>query len=163
MLKHILSKWPALVLLLGILFFLGWLRDYFFLNMNDQLYKLYFSGYEFRLPSPLRWMERFPYKELYYLKYFITILFSVLYFLLTWIGLRVFFPYRKKLLKEITVVYAVLGLIAAIPMAFALWGDSFRAAYGFSRMVIGIMHSPLIFMLAFPAMFLQSESNENKD
>ncbi len=161
MLKHIFSKWPALLLLLAVLFFLGWLRDYFFLNMNDQLYKLYFSGYEFRLPVPLRWMERFPYKELYYLKYFITIVFSVLYFILTWFGLKVFFPKRKQLLKEMIIVYAGLGLIAAIPMIFALFGGSFRAAYGFSRMVIGIMHSPLIFMLSFPAMFLQGKEPPN--
>ena len=161
MLQRILSKWPILILLLALLFSLGWLRDYFFLNMNDQLYKLYFSGYEFRLPVPLRWMEKFPYKELYYLKYLITIIFSVFYFLLTGLGLRVFFPRNKKMWKELMVVYLVLGLVAALPILVSQFAGSFRAAYGFSRMVIGFIHSPLLFMLAFPAMFLQ-EQQEGK-
>jgi len=160
--KRILSKWPLLIILLGLLFLLGWLRDYFFLNMNDQLYKLYFAGYEFRLPPPLRWMERFSYMHLYYLKYILTIIFSVLYFLLTWFGLRVFFPERKRLLKEMVVVFLSLGLIAGLPLVISQFGGSFRAVYGFSRMVIGIIHSPLIFMLAFPAMFLQEKEQKNK-
>jgi hypothetical protein len=149
-----MKPWLRIFLPLSLLLALGFLRDFVFLNINDQLYKLYYGNYEFELPASLKSLENLSYMSLYYLKYFLTGFFVVAYAGLTHWGLKVCLP-AKANWKITAMVFMFIFVFAALIFGVGnLLGEE-NQAYLTARGILGVLQSPVPFMILFPGLLLK--------
>src|ERR1044072_3566084 len=131
----------------GILFLaLGDYREFLFVHINNIATVKYF-GKVTQLPVPdhLRFIQDMEYKTIYYLKYPLTVLSFVLFFVLSWICVKTL-TNDKKILKWLTYSYLLLLLLSSVSM---LWAYFVKVnlkddEYTFSRWLMGIAQSPLV-------------------
>lgn len=137
----------------------GFLRDAVFMNINSQLYKLYFKNYTYSLPDWLSTFNTWPYMKLYYFKYVLTALFVLLY-----LGLSLFIV--KLFTRDITKikwVFYAYGIVLALSLITYLGGyflNNFPKGYLFTRNLLGLLQSPFITMIIIPALKLDTSSKK---
>jgi hypothetical protein len=149
----------SLLIFVLIVFFiaLGFFRDAIFMNINSQLYKLYFKNYEFSLPDWLSIFNSWPYMKLYYFKYVLTALFVTLYFFLSLISVRAF----SGNFKNSKWVFYAYGIVLALSLITYLGGyfmNNFPKGFLFTRNLLGLLQSPFIVMVIIPALKLEKSS-----
>lgn len=135
---------------------LGFSREFLFVNINNQLYKLYYGHSALPVPQSLSCITSISYSKLYYLKFGLTILFYIAYMATTLLALRLVCN-DKKITRLAVYIYVLLLILAGLSMLYnylahnRLDGDE----YTFSRWLLGIAQSPLIafFMIAASALY----------
>lgn len=158
--KNSVKKYLLLLLILCIILFLGYYRDFVFVTINAILQAKDYEA-QYTPPASLQFLDQFPYGTLMNLKWLLTLLFSIVYLLVALVTLRVLF--NKKRYNRITIgVYAVVMLISGM---FMLTGYLFQGSsakmYEFSRYLMGMAQSPVILMILIPAFKLSGpESND---
>ncbi len=150
-------KDSLIILLLIILFVaVGFLRDAVFININSQLYKLYFKNYAFTLPNWLAYFNAWPYMKLYYFKYFLTVTFIILYFLLTALSVKLFTGDTKNI-KWVFYAYAIVLILSLLSFSIGYFFNNFSKGYLFARNLLGLLQSPFITMIIIPALKLDKQ------
>lgn len=133
------------LIFIGIFALLGFSREFLFVNINNQLYKLFYNDADIRLPESLSFLSSFSYTTLYYLKYPLTILYFLAYFFTSFYATKIICD-DKKYGRWIIYIYALLLILASITIMYnylinnQLAGDE----YTFSRWLMGIAQSPLV-------------------
>lgn len=133
------------VLFLTIFALLGFSREFLFVNINNQLYALYYQHHDYKLPNSLCFAQNLDYLTLYYLKYPLTILYFLAYFFTSFFAVKLICRHKKNALWVIY-IYAILLALSGISMVYnyfilnQLTGDE----YTFSRWLMGIAQSPLV-------------------
>ena len=153
-----------LLLFIVIFAFLGFSREFLFVNINNLLYKLYYGRLSVPFPESLSFLETLDYTTLYYLKYPLTILYFLAYFFSSLYAVKLICN-DKKYSRWTIYIYALLLILAGISMAYnylinnKLNGEE----YLFSRWLMGIAQSPLVafFIIASNTLYknLQNEKN----
>ena len=130
---------------------LGFSREFIFVNLNAQLFDLFYGHRDFKLPDSLSYFANMNYDKLYYSKYVLTIIYYLAYFMATFFAIKIICV-DKKYTRWIIYIYGLLLLLSGISMIYNyifnnnLDGDE----YTFSRWLMGIAQSPLVafFMIA---------------
>lgn len=151
------------IIFLAIFALLGFSREFLFVNVNNQLFKLYYHNEDIIIPSSLHFITEFDYSTLYYLKYPFTILYYLAYFFTSYFAVK-FISTDKKNAKWIIYIYAILLVLSGISMAYnyiinnQLNGDE----YTFSRWLMGIAQSPLVafFILASNKLYSKFQTEQ---
>ena len=135
---------------------LGFTREFLFVNINKQLYTLYYGYNDAPVAPSLHILTSFSYETLYYAKYPLTLLYAVLYFLTTYLALRIIAP-DKKFSRWAVYIYALLLILSGSVMAWGYFVNHHldNEEYSFSRWVMGIAQSPLVafFLLASSSLY----------
>ena len=124
---------------------LGFSREFLFVNINSQLYSLYYHYNDYKLPNSLYFIQNLDYLTLYYLKYPLTILYFLAYFFTSYFAVKLICDYKKNAIW-VFYIYLILIALASISMGYnyfiqnQLGGDE----YTFSRWLMGIAQSPLV-------------------
>ena len=161
--KHQMRNIYKYILFFGILALLGFSRKYLFVNINNQLYKLYYHNDSIQIPANLNFLTNYSYSTLYYGKYFLTILFFALYFVVSFLAVK-FICTNKKITRWIVYIYALLLSLSIIAMGYnylinnQLDGEE----YTFSRWLMGIAQSPLVAFFTIATSKLYNSFNTNK-
>lgn len=140
-----MKNWYKYLIFLSIFAFLGFSREFLFVNINNQLYKLYYGHSETTIPIAIRFIESIDYSTLYYLKYPLTVACFLAYYFTTLYATKLICQ-DKKYSNWVTYIYALLLILAAITMTYnylinnQLSGEE----YTFSRWLMGIAQSPLV-------------------
>jgi hypothetical protein len=142
---------------------LGFSREFLFVNINDQLFKLYYHNNDIIIPSSLHFITKLDYSTLYYLKYPLTILYFLAYFLISYFAVKLISS-DKKNARWIIYLYSILLVLSSISMAYnyifnnQLNGDE----YTFSRWLMGIAQSPLVafFILASSKLYNKFQTEQ---
>jgi hypothetical protein len=154
------NKEKLLLLLVVILFVaVGFFRDAVFMNLNSQLYKLYFKNYEYELPSWLSFFESWPYMRLYYFKYVITSLFVLFYLLLSLLSINIF-TRNSKNMKWVFYAYGIVLILSILTYLGGYFINNFSKGFLFTRNLIGMLQSPFITMIIIPALKLDASSKK---
>ena len=145
---------------------LGFSREFLFVNINTQLYKLYYGHSSLPLPDSLNFLADVEYSRLYYSKFGLTIAFYLAYLGVSLLAIKLTVN-DKKITKWVIYIYLLLLILAGLSMLYnyiannQLDGDE----YTFSRWLLGIAQSPLVafFMIASAALYrkLQTEKESN--
>lgn len=146
-------KYGVIMLLFAVL---GFTREFIFVNINNQLFALYYNHPNLHLPNSLIFLTKLSYSTMYYGKYFLTVLYFLLYFLVTIYAIKIICG-NKQFTRWIFYIYTLLLILASITMAYnyivnnQLDGDE----YTFSRWLMGIAQSPLVafFMIAANSLY----------
>ena len=132
----------------------GFFRDAVFMNLNSQLYKLYFKNYEYTLPDWLSFFDSWPYMRLYYFKYVLTAIFVFLYFILSLIAVRIFTGNNKNL-KWVLYAYLIVLTLSILTYLGGYLFNNFPKGFLFTRNLLGLLQSPFITMIIIPALKLE--------
>jgi hypothetical protein len=138
---------------------LGFFRDAVFMNINSQLYKLYFKNYEYTFPNWLSFLSDWPYMRLYYFKYVLTAIFIAVYFAMCYVSI-LFFTYKKSNIKWVLIAYGGILIISALFYVGGLFVGNFEKGYSFARTLAGLLQSPFITMVLIPALKLDSHKSD---
>lgn len=151
-------KESLLILMLIIVFIaVGFFRDAVFMNINSQLYKLYFNNYEYTLPSWLSVFNSWPYMKLYYFKYVLTALFVLLYLILSVFSVK-FFTENPKNIRWVFYAYAIVLILSILTYSGGYFLNNFPKGFLFTRNLLGLLQSPFITMIIIPALKLEKSS-----
>jgi hypothetical protein len=139
----------ALFLVILFLVF-GFVRDFVFINLNEQASVTYYHSIESHVSASLHFLSAYTYPQLFALKWILTIAFALLFMGLTIAIVRLF--YKEKIFLYLTMIaYGVLFLLAAI---FFILGQIIPLqlnGYLISRFLMGIAEGPVVLMVLLPA------------
>lgn len=147
-----MSKLKIVVVTIS-LFVLGFFREFLFESINGQLYYLWKEETNPYLPKSLYFIENISYWNLYYTKFILILLFSILYLFGSLLLIKLFFKerlYRKFTLFFFGGIFLLTALIFALGFPFGAEHE----AYGISRKLIEFIQSPLACFFLIPAFAL---------
>jgi hypothetical protein len=151
-----------LLLLVVIIVFVavGFFRDAVFMNLNSQLYKLYFKNYEYTLPNWLSFFESWPYMRLYYFKYVITAFFIIFYLILSILSVNLFIGNFKNV-KWVFYAYGIVLFLSILTYFGGYFFNNFPKGFLFTRNLLGLLQSPFIVMIIIPALKLETTTKKD--
>jgi len=143
--------------------FLGFSKEFLFVNINNQLYKTYYKNNDILISKSLTFLSKYSYETLYYFKYPLTILYFSVYFMVSFYSVKIICD-NKKITMWIVYIYSLLFILSCITMLYnyiinnQLSGEE----YTFSRWLMGIAESPLVAFFTISASALYSKLNIEK-
>jgi len=146
------GKWLAICLIVVAFVIVGYLRDFIMVNVNYLLDFVQTPNKEFYAHSFFNFLKTASFKQLYYGKYLLTLIFTLVNLGLALAFIRVIF--RDKVLAKILLfVYGAVILAAAFIFAAGYLIGSVNQGYLFARALMGFLQSPVpcaILLLAYP-------------
>lgn len=134
---------------------LGFLRLFLFENINIHLQFLYYNMERSYMAESLNFLRSFTYDELYWIKWALTILFSLTYLLFTCLVIKLLFRGRKYVLWTIY-IFAAIIFISFVLFASGSLINQDAIGYRLARICMGVVQSPLPLMILIPAFTLRA-------
>ena len=140
---------------------LGYFREYFFVNLNNIMYQKYYGHTDLPMSSLLSFFKLFSYNTLYFSKYFLTLLWIGLFYVVNFFCLKKMSE-DKILLKILTYTYILLLILAAVSMMYGYFiNKRFQDdEYTISRWLLGIAQSPIICLILMASEKLNTKPNK---
>ena len=144
------------------LMYISYIRDFVFKNINALLsHKLYQSQTNYS-DEFFSFLFELNYPAIYFIKWILLFIFSVLFFISSLFILRNrFFSEKRLVTKYLILTYVVLGGISALTVAMYYIPQISEASYLVSRRVLGILHSPIPVMILFLIFYIQEKLEKN--
>lgn len=134
---------------------LGFLREFVFVNINEQLFALWYDEPS-RATDLIPFLKSVDYYTLYTSKWMLTLVFSFSFYLASCGLLKLIFS--KFYWRENAVIFIGLFLLAAVIMTIGWSLNATDKAYTYARFLMGIAQSPLVLMFMIPAIWLRNAS-----
>ena len=152
-----MRKYWHFILLFVVFMILGFSRDYLFVNINYQAGKIYYQRVDdYHVAEGLKFLETWSYKKLYFSKWILTVLYMLMYGIITIMGIHLTFK-NKQYNRYAFLVYALLFVLAALVYNSGNYLLSVDRAYTISRQIMGWLQSPIIAMILLPAFYLSEK------
>ena len=134
----------------------GYIREFLFVNINEQLSFLWYGHETSNMSPTLSFLNGFDYWTIYYLKWALTGLFSIIYLIETSLALKHLF--NSFYARETVFLYLILISISTI--LFVGYSIFHKADDGYllSRFFMGLAQSPVPLMILIPAIFLRTNA-----
>jgi len=129
---------------------LGVFREFVFVNINYHLKYIYYEQAESYAHSFFDFLNNYSYSAVYYSKWWLTAIFSVVYIGLTLLIIYCVYP-EKRYIRWTLFTYGLLIAVSSLLFLFGwLLGDMDNLYY-ITRKVMGIVQSPVVAMFLIPA------------
>lgn len=138
------KKWKTILFTFSIIL-LGFLREYLFVNIN-WIYLTLANGRMNAARSEFQFLMEWSTTEIVVLKWILTGLFSILFFLLTYIIVRVYFE-NQSFNKIVIAVYVGLIALSAVLFIFGKLAGLYETIYGAIRTLMGMVQSFMPLMI----------------
>jgi len=150
-LSHLKSLKKTYLYLLFFLLFalLGFTREFFFVNLNNIMYMLYYHNTSsMPVPGIMKGFMNFKYESLYYSKYGFTLLCTALYFALSYWTLKKLTG-RPFFTRVLSYAYLIFIVLSALSMLYGYFIKERLAdeEYTLSRWLMGVLQSPIICLI----------------
>jgi hypothetical protein len=158
--KSPVRKYLILVLIIILILFLGYYRDFVFKTINAIIQATSLQV-PYAAPASLAFLLNYTMGELLMIKWALTLVFTMLYFVVALFTVHITFHNKK--FNRITIgAYVVIMLLSAIITATGklLPGIS-EKTYEFSRYLMGMAQSPIILMILIPTFKLSIKEDSN--
>jgi len=137
-----LPKFALTALLVVGFIITGYLRDFVMINVNYTLDYLKFDQREAYSHSFFHFLLKYSFKQVYYGKYVLTLLFTVINFGLAWLLLKAAFN-DLKLNRVLLWIYLVVFAGALLLFAGGYVLNAVDKGYYLSRVLMGFLQSPV--------------------
>ncbi|HHZ64081.1 MAG TPA: hypothetical protein EYN51_01045 [Flavobacteriales bacterium] len=137
---------------------LGYVEQFLFENVNHHLHYLYYKTELSLMSDKLSMLLSWNYDDLMWLKWGMTILSTILYFLATISVLHLIFKREKYIMYTIYLFVGVICISFILYMGGSLIGFP-KEGYRLSRFAMGFLTSPIPLMALIPAFKLAKSSN----
>lgn len=135
-----------LVFLLLLFVACGFFRDFVFLNVDEQSRIAYYHDTDSHLAHSMKFLERFSYETLYYMKWALTLFFSLLFMGLSLLVIRLFHT-RADYLRWTLLAYSSLFVLAALFFGGGYLIHQWEKGYVFARFLMGLAQGPVPLMV----------------
>ncbi len=145
-----IKKVIYLSLIVATLIFFGFYRDFVFKSINA-LIRAWDDNIDYSMPTSLKFLENYEYSTLVNIKWVLTLLFAIIYLLISLFTVKILFNNKKYLLITIGAfigVTLVSGLFIITGMVFHSISDKM---YEFARYLMGMVQSPITLMILIPS------------
>lgn len=145
---------------------LGFLREFIFVNLNYQLGKLYYleyyhsNEYNYQLPASLPIFGSMSYIQLYWTKWFLSGLFALLYFGISYFALRRIFPAARWVAKITIGLYVAVFAVAVLCYLYGFLPGKSAQGYSLALDFMHMLQSPIPLMILIPAFKLAQMSGK---
>lgn len=156
-----MSKKTKLLILVFLIISLGFLRDYFFMNIN-WIYLNLTVGRPNQALNEFHFLLNWSVASIEILKWCLTVGFTLLFFGLTYIIIRISF--NNKLFNQITIgTFAALFSVAGVFYFIGYFSQSLGTLYGIVRTLMGLAQSfmPLMILYVLFKFLPVKESNHS--
>ena len=147
------------IFFLVVIVWLGFLRDYIFININYIVDSLYYNHDVIHYHSFYSFLEPLDVSGLMTLKWVLTLVFTLVNFFLSVIILKQLFRNPEMPLKLIYVSYLAIFIISGLFYLAGKLGGFQELGYTLSRRFMGTLQSPVPLMVAAAAHMLFSNKN----
>lgn len=128
---------------------LGYFREFFFLQTNIVMYNKW-SNSNYPVKYSMSWMNHFEYWTIYYAKWIFTLLFIIAFYFLQRLILHYFAVSRFNLTLLLNAFYVTLFTVCVMAVLIGLAFGNFAKGYSLSRIIAGILQSPVAIMVIIP-------------
>lgn len=105
--------------------------------------------------TQLSFLENYSLSDLNKIKYIATLAFSLAFGTITFLGLK--YSFRPKLAAQLSLfIYGIIAFIALFSTLIFIFFWNFQTIYPFLRILIGLVHNPLLFLIV-SAVFISSK------
>jgi hypothetical protein len=139
---------------------IGYYRDFVFKTING-LIKAWDFDVDYVIPPSLKFLENYPYDTLLTIKWLLTLLFSIVYLIITLIAIRMLFNSSKYSRIAIGTYIGIILFSGIFILLGYLFHSTSEKMYEFARYFMGLAQSPVILMILIPA-FKISEIHPEK-
>lgn len=157
-----LKKYILLALIISLLLFFGYYRDFVFKNINGLL-KAWDYNLTYNLPPSLQFFENYDYDTLLNIKWLLTLLFSLIYLLIALKTIRLLFENKKYTRITLAAYIAVITVSALFIATGLIFKSTSETMYEFARYLMGMAQSPVILMVLIPAFKLSEKEKLKAD
>lgn len=147
----------SVVLLISLTF----LRDYVFVHVNYRMGHLCWNSFKYDFPAALRFLDSFDCWGLYYLKYVLTGLSILFFFIAAGWAIQSFFGERKYW-RWVIYAYAVILALSGIAFGTLYFIKGTDFAFVFTRRIMDIAESPVLAMILITAVYLHRKLQSHK-
>lgn len=159
--KLVVIKTVISIIIISILLILtGYLRDSIFKTINALL-RSWDLEQDYFIPPFLSFLENFEYETLENLKWLLTLLFSILYLILSIFAIKLVFKDRKYIKIAILTYVGIIILSGIFIISGYLFTSTSEKMYEFARYLMGMAQSPIVLMILIPT-FKLSEKEKFK-
>lgn len=141
---------------------LSFLRESVFENLNAHMWYLYYHSDKSYLPSYLSFLKQFSYNQLYWLKWALTIFFSLLFLVFSCLLMMLVFK-EKKFIRWTIYSYLAIILVAAIAYLGGVLFNNAGNGYTISRFFMGLVQSPFLLIFLIPAFKLVVPAEDKRN
>lgn len=135
------------------LFFIGYLREFIFLNLNHHIKTIEYNQKIEKYPWPIDFFTELDLNSAQTYKWFFTIFFTLVFLGLTLLIIQLFFR-NSSYLKFVLIFFGIFFLASFIIYSGGLLLGEKEMGYIVSRRIMGYVQSPVILMLLFPILYL---------
>lgn len=147
------EKLIKLVLFIIIIVASGFLRLYLFENINHQLAYLYYEKDISYVTAELSFIKDYSYSSLMWVKWVLTILFTIVYLMLTLGVIRILFS-NKEFIHITLFIFAIIIFVSFLLYSVLGFFNESVIGYRLARFCMGVVQSPLPLMILIPALKL---------
>ncbi len=160
------KKYILLAITIILFVVIGFLRDFIFVNINYQIgyldQKTYLGNQAINYThSSLSFLYNWSASSLIYLKWILTLVFTIIYWAISYLAIHSLYP-TKKVFKIITGLYLSIILISSLLYLSGYFLISHVAAFRLSRVFMGFAQSPILAMILIPAFKLLEQNKSQK-
>ena len=142
----------------AILFFciicIGFIRDFFFKNINYRLGYLWKNNQTYYTETSEYLLKNLSYYELYYGKYILTVFISIFYMFFCMMLFSVHFKKNNHYLI-FTIYISIISTCCLIYLLGYITGNT-HAFYSLSRYIMGFVQSPVLIAILFFGFFMST-------
>ncbi|MBL7889107.1 MAG: hypothetical protein JNL24_06120 [Bacteroidia bacterium] len=153
------NKYFVLLLIVTLIVFISFYRDYFFRTVNAMLLAWDYEM-DYPMPAHLRFFESFDYDAVLNLKWLFTLVFAAVFYFISRYTIQYLFSNRNY---NRIVLFAFAGL-TVLSGLFMIIGwmvpSSLERMYEIARFLMGLAQSPVVLMVLIPA-FMLAEKEVN--
>lgn len=132
----------------------GFVREFVFVNINEQMRFLWFQSEPSQMSSVLNFLSNWTYWQLYYLKWILTLGFTLVFFGETILLAR--YALGNWFIKEIAFLYVALFALSGFIFTFYYIFSDANDGYLIARYLMGMAQSPVPAMIIIPALYLRT-------
>jgi hypothetical protein len=153
---------------ISVIIFLGYLRDFIFVHLNDQLAVRYYleyrnTRYEYPLPPSLSFFSTMSYTSLSTWKWILSGVFMILHFAIAVTVIKRLFPLQRYGIYIIAGAFMILLIIAGLSYAYGSLSGNWDKAYPLAITFSHMAQSPIVLMILVPAFMLVKQENQPPD
>ncbi|MBI3511378.1 MAG: hypothetical protein HY064_11995 [Bacteroidetes bacterium] len=135
----------------------GFLREFIFVNINEQSRVTYYHDADSHVSPSLHFLSGWSYAALYYSKWLLTVLFAIVFALLAAITVKTIFNEREKI--RITLIsYGIIFILGSLFYLAGSLTGMIDSTYNIARFLAGLTETPALLVILIASFLVLRKS-----
>ncbi|TND06486.1 MAG: hypothetical protein FD123_3524 [Bacteroidetes bacterium] len=147
------------VLMAAVYISTGFFREFVFVNINEQMRVTYYQTNDSQVAPSMQFLNSFEYGTLYYAKWPLTFLFTVIFAAFAALIVRAIFQNRRLVIITL-LAYSAVFFTGLLFYGIGVLAGSVERFYVIARFLAGMVETPALLIVLVPAFYLFRQENK---